>query len=41
MMYTELMRACMRAGEADAKLDEWGVMCPDIAADRDAPATCS
>ena len=27
-MYTELMRACMRAGEADAKLDEWGVMCP-------------
>lgn len=28
MMYTELMRACMRAAEADAKLDEWGVMCP-------------
>jgi len=28
MMYTELMRACMRACEADAELDEWGVMCP-------------
>jgi 4-hydroxyphenylacetate 3-monooxygenase len=28
MMYTELMRACMRAAEADAQLDEWGVMCP-------------
>ncbi len=28
MMYTELMRACMRAAEADAALDEWGVMCP-------------
>lgn len=28
MMYTELMRACMRAGEADAKLNEWGVMTP-------------
>ncbi|HEX2941969.1 MAG TPA: 4-hydroxyphenylacetate 3-hydroxylase N-terminal domain-containing protein, partial [Rhodopila sp.] len=28
VMYTELMRACMRAAEADAKLDEWGVMCP-------------
>jgi 4-hydroxyphenylacetate 3-monooxygenase len=28
MMYTELMRACMRAAEADAELDEWGVMCP-------------
>ena len=26
MMYTELMRACMRAAEADAALDEWGVM---------------
>ena len=25
----QLTRACMRAGEADAKLDEWGVMCPD------------
>src|SRR5438477_2351660 len=29
MMYTELMKACMRASEADAALDEWGVMCPD------------
>ena len=28
MMYTELMKACMRAAEADATLDEWGVMCP-------------
>ncbi len=28
MMQTELMRACMRAAEADAALDEWGVMCP-------------
>jgi len=28
MMYTELMRACIRAGEADAKLNEWGVMTP-------------
>jgi 4-hydroxyphenylacetate 3-monooxygenase len=28
MMYTELMRACLRAAEADAELDEWGVMCP-------------
>jgi 4-hydroxyphenylacetate 3-monooxygenase len=28
MMYTELMRACLRAAEADAELDAWGVMCP-------------
>ena len=28
MMYTELMRACIRAGEADASLNEWGVMTP-------------
>jgi 4-hydroxyphenylacetate 3-monooxygenase len=28
VMYTELMRACLRAAEADAELDEWGVMCP-------------
>jgi 4-hydroxyphenylacetate 3-monooxygenase len=28
VMYHELMRACMRACEADAELDEWGVMCP-------------
>ncbi len=28
MMYTELMKGCMRASEADAQLDEWGVMCP-------------
>src|SRR5437762_2770983 len=29
MLYTQLTRACMRAAEADAQLDEWGVMCPD------------
>src|SRR5499426_3113045 len=29
MLYTQLTRACMRAAEADAKLDEWGVMCPE------------
>lgn len=28
IMYTELMKACMRAAEADATVDEWGVMCP-------------
>jgi 4-hydroxyphenylacetate 3-monooxygenase len=28
MMHTELMRACLRAAEADAEVDEWGVMCP-------------
>ncbi|HVQ77487.1 MAG TPA: 4-hydroxyphenylacetate 3-monooxygenase, oxygenase component [Candidatus Binatia bacterium] len=28
MLHTEVMRACMRAAEADAALDEWGVMCP-------------
>lgn len=28
MMYTELMRACMRAAEADAALDQWGTMRP-------------
>jgi 4-hydroxyphenylacetate 3-monooxygenase len=26
---TVLMKACIRAGEADAKRDEWNVMCPD------------
>jgi 4-hydroxyphenylacetate 3-monooxygenase len=30
MLYTELMRSCMRAAEADARLDQWGVMCPAI-----------
>jgi 4-hydroxyphenylacetate 3-monooxygenase len=29
MLTTQLTRACIRAAEADAKLDEWGVMCPD------------
>jgi len=24
----ELTKACLRAAEADAKLDQWGVMCP-------------
>jgi 4-hydroxyphenylacetate 3-monooxygenase len=28
MLQTELMKACLRAAEADAALDEWGVMCP-------------
>jgi 4-hydroxyphenylacetate 3-monooxygenase len=28
MLYTELMRACIRSAEADAALDQWGVMCP-------------
>ncbi|MBS0638229.1 MAG: 4-hydroxyphenylacetate 3-monooxygenase, oxygenase component [Acetobacteraceae bacterium] len=28
VMYAELMRACMRAAEADAQTDEWGIMCP-------------
>jgi len=28
MLNTELMKACMRAAEADAQLDQWGVMCP-------------
>ena len=30
MLYTELMRACVRAAEADAEIDRWGVMCPAI-----------
>ena len=25
----ELMKACLRAAEADAAIDEWGVMCPN------------
>jgi 4-hydroxyphenylacetate 3-monooxygenase len=29
MLTTSLMKACMRGAEADAKLDRWGVMCPD------------
>jgi 4-hydroxyphenylacetate 3-monooxygenase len=29
MMYTEVMRSSLRAAEADAKPDTWGVMCPD------------
>ena len=28
MMHTEVMKASLRAAEADAKLDRWGVMCP-------------
>jgi 4-hydroxyphenylacetate 3-monooxygenase len=28
MMYTELMRACLRASEADAERDRWGTMRP-------------
>ncbi len=34
MLTTTLTRALMRAGEADAKLDEWGVMCPELRHDR-------
>ncbi|HVC54553.1 MAG TPA: 4-hydroxyphenylacetate 3-monooxygenase, oxygenase component [Stellaceae bacterium] len=30
MLYTELMRSCRRAAEADAAIDQWGVMCPAI-----------
>ncbi len=30
MLTTGLMRACMRAAEADAEIDRWGVMCPAI-----------
>src|SRR3981189_1149535 len=30
MLTTELMRSCMRAAEADAETDRWGVMCPAI-----------
>jgi len=26
--YLETMKACLRAGEADAEIDEWGVACP-------------
>ena len=29
MLTTELMKACIRSAEADATLDQWGVMCPD------------
>lgn len=29
MTYTEVMKASLRAAEADASLDPWGVMCPD------------
>jgi 4-hydroxyphenylacetate 3-monooxygenase len=28
MVHTEVMKASLRAAEADAKLDRWGVMCP-------------
>jgi len=30
MLITELTRGCMRAAEADAAVDQWGVMCPAI-----------
>src|SRR5436190_1534456 len=29
MLITQLTRACVRAAEADAQLDEWGVICPE------------
>ncbi len=31
MINLEIMRACLRASEADAKIDKWGVMAPDRA----------
>jgi 4-hydroxyphenylacetate 3-monooxygenase len=30
MLYTELMRSCMRAAEADSEIDRWGVMGPAL-----------
>jgi 4-hydroxyphenylacetate 3-monooxygenase len=36
MLYTELTRSAMRAAEADAEIDQWGVMCPAIL-----PAECT
>jgi 4-hydroxyphenylacetate 3-monooxygenase len=30
MLTTELMRSCLRAAEADAAIDQWGVMCPAV-----------
>ena len=29
MTYTEVMKGSLRAAEADAQCDQWGVMCPD------------
>lgn len=29
MLQTTLMKACIRGAEADAEIDEWGVMCPE------------
>lgn len=29
MTYTEVMKGALRASEADARRDQWGVMCPD------------
>lgn len=29
MLTTSLMKACIRGAEADARIDRWGVMCPD------------
>ena len=37
MLTTELMRSCMRAAEADAEIDRWGVMCPGHPAGRKHP----
>jgi len=31
MINLEIMKACLRASEADAKIDKWGVMAPDRA----------
>ena len=41
MLTTTMTRALMRAAEADAKIDEWGVMCPDPVTIEESRATCS
>ena len=28
LVYLEILKACVRASEADAELNEWGMMCP-------------
>jgi 4-hydroxyphenylacetate 3-monooxygenase len=30
MADVEILKACLRAAEADAQLDQWGVMCPNL-----------
>ena len=31
VVYLEILKACVRASEADAELNQWGVMCPSAA----------